>query len=516
MPRVVSVKVERLTPEKINSSKSGAKCVETEVKGDVKPRVKQELITDHLKVEKKRKAFDRFNGTSKEELMTRSLPDRLKENLDIVFIGINPGLFAAYKQHYYAGPGNHFWKCLFLSGLVPEPMTSDDDESINDYGIGFTNMVARTTPGSNDLTRTEIKEGSKILLEKMQRYKPRIIVFNGKGIYEVFNSCFGDKNKNFPIGKQSHFFPGTESYIYVVPSSSARCAQLPRAIDKVPFYAALKKFRDYLKGDLEKLDENEVMFPDLEMVAAPVEPEARAIFMEEKRIRDEEKKAERLRIKMEKKVKEEEEGIGGGDEGGAAVAGKKRPSKSPGRPPKKQQQQQQQQQQPIVKTEQPDEFPSTAPSGVPSAQDASPYFPSNSASASVHASHSSPSPSSRNSPFPDVAATFPVGAPFSANVAAISSSPTNGSVNDSQYSLNSPTLSSTTASATHSNSPSQSPSSTSLTQMTPSLKKEDPHLISALQFLNQNEMLNPQQMSEQFSQYSHYFTPSSQGSLADL
>lgn len=23
-------------------------------------------------------------------------------------IGINPGLFAAYKGHHYAGPGNHF------------------------------------------------------------------------------------------------------------------------------------------------------------------------------------------------------------------------------------------------------------------------------------------------------------------------------------------------------------------------------------------------------------------------
>lgn len=34
--------------------------------------------------------------------------------------------------------------------------------------------------------------------------------------------------------------------MWVMPSSSARCAQLPRAADKVPFYAALKKFRDHL------------------------------------------------------------------------------------------------------------------------------------------------------------------------------------------------------------------------------------------------------------------------------
>lgn len=75
-------------------------------------------------------------------------------------IGINPGLFAAYKGHHYAGPGNHFWKCLYLAGFVPEPMTAEDDFKLLHYGIGFTNMVARATKGSADLTRKEIREGN--------------------------------------------------------------------------------------------------------------------------------------------------------------------------------------------------------------------------------------------------------------------------------------------------------------------------------------------------------------------
>ena len=50
--------------------------------------------------------------------------------------------------------------------------------------------------------------------------------------------------------------------MWVMPSSSARCAQLPRAADKVPFYAALKKFRDYLNGMISNLDETEVVFSD--------------------------------------------------------------------------------------------------------------------------------------------------------------------------------------------------------------------------------------------------------------
>lgn len=47
-----------------------------------------------------------------------------------------------------------------------------------------------------------------------------------------------------------------------MPSSSARCAQLPRAADKVPFYAALKKFRDYLNGQVVDYDESEYVFND--------------------------------------------------------------------------------------------------------------------------------------------------------------------------------------------------------------------------------------------------------------
>ena len=45
-----------------------------------------------------------------------------------------------------------------------------------------------------------------------------------------------------------------------MPSSSARCAQLPRAADKVPFYCALKKFLDYLKGLISEIDDSEVTF----------------------------------------------------------------------------------------------------------------------------------------------------------------------------------------------------------------------------------------------------------------
>jgi len=40
-------------------------------------------------------------------------------------------------------------------------------------------------------------------------------------------------------------------------------------VDKVPFYVALRKLRDYRRGDLPHLDESEVTFPDLELKVEP-------------------------------------------------------------------------------------------------------------------------------------------------------------------------------------------------------------------------------------------------------
>ncbi|XP_016849140.1 G/T mismatch-specific thymine DNA glycosylase isoform X2 [Anolis carolinensis] len=224
-----------------------------------KSKGKQEKITDKFKVKRK---VDRFNGVTEAELLTKTLPDILTFNLDIVIIGINPGLMAAYKGHHYPGPGNHFWKCLFLSGLSEEQLNHMDDHTLPfKYGIGFTNMVERTTPGSKDLSSKEFREGGRILVQKLQKYQPKIAVFNGKCIYDIFSKeVFGVKVKKLEFGLQPHKVPDTETLCYVMPSSSARCAQFPRAQDKVHYYIKLKELRDQLKGIIPNSEIQEVHY----------------------------------------------------------------------------------------------------------------------------------------------------------------------------------------------------------------------------------------------------------------
>ncbi|KAM6937021.1 G/T mismatch-specific thymine DNA glycosylase-like [Xenentodon cancila] len=227
---------------------------------------KQEKIDESFK--KVKRKVDRFKGMTEEEVMKKTLPDLLDYNLDYVIIGINPGLMAAFIGRWFPGPGNHFWKCLFLSGFTEEQLNHTHDTMLPvKYKMGFTNMVARATPGSKDLSSKELREGGKILVEKLKKYRPLIAVFNGKCIYEMFcRELFGKKPQKLEFGLQPHKIPECDVALYLMPSSSARCAQFPRAQDKVHFYIKLRELRDQLRGIQGSSDIQEVHYTfDLSM-----------------------------------------------------------------------------------------------------------------------------------------------------------------------------------------------------------------------------------------------------------
>jgi TDG/mug DNA glycosylase family protein len=79
------------------------------------------------------------------------LRDRIKPGVRVLFVGINPGVRSALTGHHFAGFSNRFWKLLFDSRLVPEPIGYQDDDRLPDWGFGITNIVARPTAGIDEL-----------------------------------------------------------------------------------------------------------------------------------------------------------------------------------------------------------------------------------------------------------------------------------------------------------------------------------------------------------------------------
>jgi len=113
------------------------------------------------------------------------LRDRIGPGLRVLFVGINPGVRSAETGHHFAGYSNKFWKLLSESGLVPEPVTFLDDDRLMEWGLGITNLIARPSPGIDDLRPAEYVAGWAILERKIKRYRPSTVAFVGVTVYRA-------------------------------------------------------------------------------------------------------------------------------------------------------------------------------------------------------------------------------------------------------------------------------------------------------------------------------------------
>jgi TDG/mug DNA glycosylase family protein len=148
------------------------------------------------------------------------LKDRVRPPVRVLFVGINPGVRSALTGHHFAGYSNRFWKLLYESKLVPEPIGFVDDRRLHEWGFGITNLVPRPTPGIDTLTPQEYVDGAGALRRKVRRWKPEIVAFVG---VTLFRSLFG-RRPGAPVGLglQDERFEGAR--VFVLPNPSGRNA----------------------------------------------------------------------------------------------------------------------------------------------------------------------------------------------------------------------------------------------------------------------------------------------------
>jgi len=137
----------------------------------------------------------------------------------VLFVGINPGVRSALTGHHFAGFSNRFWKLLYDSGLVAEPLTYVDDDRMPEWGFGITNIVARATPGMNDLRPEEYVAGRVRLRAKVRRYRPKVVALVG---ITVYRAMFPEERGAVTAGLQEQRLG--DAAVFVLPNPSGRNA----------------------------------------------------------------------------------------------------------------------------------------------------------------------------------------------------------------------------------------------------------------------------------------------------
>jgi TDG/mug DNA glycosylase family protein len=142
-----------------------------------------------------------------------TIPDVIAPGLDVLFCGINPGLYSGALGQHFALPGNRFWPALHAGGFTPRRYAPGEQEKLLDLKLGVTNVVARTTARADELTDDELREGGKLLVAKVLEYRPRWLAVVG---ITAYRTAFG-----FPkarVGPQDHLIGDTR--VWVLPNPS--------------------------------------------------------------------------------------------------------------------------------------------------------------------------------------------------------------------------------------------------------------------------------------------------------
>ncbi|WP_424186043.1 G/U mismatch-specific DNA glycosylase [Actinokineospora sp. G85] len=143
----------------------------------------------------------------------RTIPDVLGPGLDVVFCGINPGLYSGFTGHHFARPGNRFWPALHAAGFTPRLLRPDEQDRLPEFGLGVTNLVARATARADELSAEELRAGGEVLTRTIAKHKPRVLAVVG---ITAYRTAF-DKPKA-AVGPQEDKVGGVD--VWVLPNPS--------------------------------------------------------------------------------------------------------------------------------------------------------------------------------------------------------------------------------------------------------------------------------------------------------
>lgn len=131
-------------------------------------------------------------GFTREQLETFrgvGVPDLIGPGVELLFVGINPGLWTAATQTHFCHPSNRFWPALRLAGLIEWSVDTDrgmTDEQRHDLvarGMGITNLVNRATVRASELSKDELRAGGERLRGLLGRLSPQVVAILGVTAY---------------------------------------------------------------------------------------------------------------------------------------------------------------------------------------------------------------------------------------------------------------------------------------------------------------------------------------------
>ena len=144
------------------------------------------------------------------------LPDQLQEHLRLVFVGTAASQRSAALGHYYAHPGNRFWRTIHEVGITRRRYEPHEFPALLKLGIGFTDLCKLGAGMDHQALAFPIDVPA--FREKMRRYRPDTIAFTSKKTASLF---YGRPTKAVALGRQPPLEDFPVVFVLASPSGAA-------------------------------------------------------------------------------------------------------------------------------------------------------------------------------------------------------------------------------------------------------------------------------------------------------
>ncbi len=144
------------------------------------------------------------------------LPDQLRVNLRLVFVGTAASTRSAGLGHYYAHPGNRFWLALHEASITPRRYQPSEFAALLELGIGFTDLSKSGAGMDHEVARQSFDVIG--FRTKIATYRPKTIAFSSKKAASLF---YGRRTRAIALGRQPPMSGFPDVFVLSSPSGAA-------------------------------------------------------------------------------------------------------------------------------------------------------------------------------------------------------------------------------------------------------------------------------------------------------
>ena len=169
----------------------------------------------------------------------------LREDLDILFVGLNPARISNMKGHYFSVKQS-FWKQLYQGGLISEDVNKDYADDLifgsnqfnfNQWNYGITDLVTHIAESNSTKVEPTIAD-CKALQDVILQYKPlTVVILHSKVLKEFVSSFIGARRYPSNSGKMGRLLKGCNSVFYNIAFPHGNGIS---DVDKIKRYQELK------------------------------------------------------------------------------------------------------------------------------------------------------------------------------------------------------------------------------------------------------------------------------------